>query len=214
MLPRSPARVGKAKQLELKPLARVLMHWPMHVPIRLIGLVASAFLAVGHAQDDRRMAQELQRLVQEERPKYPVDPRLDDLSPEERANIEPAPPAVPPPPADALPADAEENVVRLAPVIVEERRVSPLTWKLRELDRAAAAEQARTVPTTLDWMLNHPRISIFGPYNAATRAAIARRNLRVMSMERMLLVAIQAAETEAEKAELRGYLAEMQAMRR
>lgn len=162
------------------------------------------------------MTRELLALLHEDAKTARRDPRVEDLTPEQRAAIVPAREVGPPPPE--LPrksvSAADDPPVRMDPVIVEEPADPSLRLELADLARQSAAEQKTTEPTLLDRILNHPRISLLGGYNAQTRAAIARRRLKIIEFERMVLLAIAFAETEAEKEELRGYLWELRAMRR
>ena len=176
----------------------------------LVGL-GLAVIPLG-AQAERRVRGEVLSRVLEDRSKYPADPRMEDIPEEERARIEPAPPATRPVREVEPKDESAESAVVMDPVVVEERRASPLHRTLLEHDRAVAAEQVRTVPTTLDAILN--RFPILGGYGAGYRAAVARRNVRIMETERRLLIAISMAQDEAEKQELRRYLWDLREIRR
>ena len=160
------------------------------------------------------MKDALMDLVREDATRTPRDPSLDDLTQEERDAIVPAREVDQPPDPPEMPkAPSPESAVTMDPVIVEDRREPTLKKDLQALDEAAAREERATKPTTLDRILNHPLLSFLGGMNAEARAAMARQRLRIMDVERMLLISIELAETEAEKAELRSYLWELRKMR-
>jgi hypothetical protein len=204
----------------------------MNSPLRLL-LVSGMLVVGGFAQAQENPPAETEAAEPGERPmkehlaswgrdyvtKVKPDRRIEDIPPEELALVEPAPPEKPTPPPNPQPAPesaraGEDRSVMMDPVIVEGRRETPLGRQLRAHDREYAKTEKRTEPTALDSVLNHPWISLFGPYTAQNRAAMARFEMRIMNMERQLLIAISVAESEAEKRQLQSMLNELRAMRR
>ncbi|HEX2099845.1 MAG TPA: hypothetical protein VHF69_04225 [Candidatus Synoicihabitans sp.] len=178
-------------------------------------LAVGSMLLATEPTPERRMSSELMRLLHADAQTAPRDPKLEDLTADERADIDRAPPPDPPQRREQKPAPSEEGEppLELDPVIVEGRRTGRLKHDLQAHDYHVHKEQQATKPTTLDSILNHRWLSWLGPYSAETRAAIARRNIRIMDTERQLLIAIQTAPTEEERRQLQQYLAELRQMR-
>jgi hypothetical protein len=108
----------------------------------------------------------------------------------------------------------DPEIVALPKFEITARPLDKLESALGELSREERREQKLTEPSTLDSILNNPKISIFGSYDAEARAARARRRIEMIDLERVLTVALAAEESPEGRARILADIRMLREMRR
>lgn len=106
----------------------------------------------------------------------------------------------------------DPHVVVLEKIVVEAERDPEIKARIAYLEDQAAwyrQEIATVEDSPLDEVLNHPKLSILGPFSTSNRIAFARSRLSLLEAEIQLLRALQATTDLVERQKIRSMIMEL-----